>query len=335
MFGNLTLTSAGGYDFFVVKMDQKGKVIWAVSNGGKYDDHATDISGISKSGVYLTGSLKGTSTFGKYTITSKTQDMFVTRVDYLGRFIWAITGGGPGADTGLAVAQVVKEAYVLGRFQRSAAMGNHKLAGKGSNDLFVARLNLKNLDGGIFNANTFMWALPLVDSGGDNSGRIAAGGDGRATLLATMDGDVQFAGKQFKGKGKGDLLHARLNDDGTLYSYQWTGGSGDDIGTAIVKDFGKDEMIAAGHFRSPQLPLGSTALKSSGSDKLWVAGIDYKGFYNNARSDGAGGAVRVNAIGRYGHWLGVAESFTGRPTLGGVKLDKSTGTDAYLALFSW
>src|SRR5438270_12385982 len=45
VFGDITLTSTGGYDIFVVKYDSSGKVLWANQAGGSnFDDDGLDMA---------------------------------------------------------------------------------------------------------------------------------------------------------------------------------------------------------------------------------------------------------------------------------------------------
>src|SRR5437764_11653492 len=55
VFGDVTLTSTGGYDIFVAKYDSTGKVLWANQAGGSnFDDHGLAIALDGAGNCYVT-----------------------------------------------------------------------------------------------------------------------------------------------------------------------------------------------------------------------------------------------------------------------------------------
>src|SRR5674476_671097 len=72
--GTYNLTSAGGYDIFISKLDASGNFVWAKNMGGASDDRGTSIAVDASGNVYTTGSFRGTADFdpgaGTYNLTS-------------------------------------------------------------------------------------------------------------------------------------------------------------------------------------------------------------------------------------------------------------------------
>ncbi|MEO8086805.1 MAG: T9SS type A sorting domain-containing protein [Bacteroidota bacterium] len=82
-FSNITLTSAGLADIFIVKYDASGNVLWATSAGGTDDDDCRGISTDAGGNVFVTGIFYSPSiTFGSTTLTNTGFiHMFVAKLD--------------------------------------------------------------------------------------------------------------------------------------------------------------------------------------------------------------------------------------------------------------
>ena len=81
-FGNTTLTSSGGYDIFLAKLDNNGNWLWVQRAGGTSDDRGNSIAIYSSGNTFLTGYFKETAYFGSISLTSNNnnQDIFIAKV---------------------------------------------------------------------------------------------------------------------------------------------------------------------------------------------------------------------------------------------------------------
>jgi len=68
-FGDITLTSSGGMDIFVCKLDNAGNFLWA-KNSGDYEDSGFGIAVDNDGNQHVTGYFSGTASFGTTTLTS-------------------------------------------------------------------------------------------------------------------------------------------------------------------------------------------------------------------------------------------------------------------------
>ncbi len=64
VFGSLMLTSAGGTDVFVAKLDTSGNWLWAVRAGGADYEHGYGIHTTSGGVSYITGYFQDSADFG-------------------------------------------------------------------------------------------------------------------------------------------------------------------------------------------------------------------------------------------------------------------------------
>ena len=100
--GVFNLTSCANGDAFISKLDKDGNFVWAKSMFGLTTDAMTYVSAIAldfSGNVYTTGVFIGTADFNPgaeaFNITaSGGMDIFISKLDSLGNFLWAKTMGG-------------------------------------------------------------------------------------------------------------------------------------------------------------------------------------------------------------------------------------------------
>ena len=79
-FGATNLTSSGGIDIFVAKLNTSGAWQWAVQAGGALTDTGNSIAVDSSGNCYITGRFSGTVSFGATNLTSSGGiDIFVAK----------------------------------------------------------------------------------------------------------------------------------------------------------------------------------------------------------------------------------------------------------------
>ena len=142
-FGTTTLTSGGGEDAFVARIDPTGAWTWATRAGGADFEFPEAVHALADGAAIVVGSFGGTATFGTTTLTSAgSSDAFVARIDPTGTWTWATRAGGADGDSALGVRALVDgAAIVVGRFNDTATFGTTSLTSAGSSDAFVARID--------------------------------------------------------------------------------------------------------------------------------------------------------------------------------------------------
>lgn len=153
--GIANLTSSGGIDIFISKLDSNGNFSWAKRIGGIDDEFALDMTRDSNGNLYLTGYFEGTVDFdpsiGTFNLTSTGtySDTFVTKLDSNGNYVWAKRLGGD-ASSGKGIT-VDNNGYVYttgyyeatADFNPSSAVNSSTSAG--SDDIFISKLNLNQV----------------------------------------------------------------------------------------------------------------------------------------------------------------------------------------------
>ena len=143
-FGATTLTATQwSDDAFVAGLNKDGKYLWATPAMGSFGSWGSSIVLDGAGNGYVTGTFGEKAVFGATTLTPRgNEDVFVAHIDQVGRFLWARSAGGSGADTvshGVALDSA-GGVLVTGYFKGSPEFGSTTLSARGVRDMFVAKL---------------------------------------------------------------------------------------------------------------------------------------------------------------------------------------------------
>ena len=105
MAGFTNSFGADGFDYWVLRLDASGGVVWQKTYGGTGDDKASSIQWTSDGGYVVAGS---TTSFG-----AGGSDAWVLRVDTNGISVWQNTYGRAGDDTASSVRQTSDGGYIV------------------------------------------------------------------------------------------------------------------------------------------------------------------------------------------------------------------------------
>jgi hypothetical protein len=163
---NLTSTGEGG-DTYILKLDMNGNFVWAkqisgIGIGTNGQAISLDVSG----NVYVTGWFMGTADFdpgaGTYNLTSiGARDIFISKLNTSGNFVWAKQIGGTGQGYALSIAidalgNVLTTGSLYGTADFDPGTGTYNLTSVGGNDIFISELNA---------SGNFVWAIRIGTSG--------------------------------------------------------------------------------------------------------------------------------------------------------------------------
>jgi len=171
-FGDTALTSAGGWDTVVWKLNARGTTLWAVRGGGTGNEylHAVAVDGAGS--VVAAGKVYSSSaTFGGVALTSASKGL-VWKTSAEGTTLWAVRGGGTNTNdklVGVAVAgagAVVAAGYFYGSL---ATFGGEVLTNAGSYDAVLWKVSAEG---------TTLWAMRGGGTGDDQLQAVAADGAG-------------------------------------------------------------------------------------------------------------------------------------------------------------
>ena len=276
-----TLISVGLNDFFAMKFDSLGNILWANSGGGSGNDIALAIACDVDGNTNITGSFEDYMDFGPNNslLSLGKGDMFVAQYDSLGNFYWATGGGSNGEDAGTAIgADLTGNVFVTGFFNSTATFQNGSIASTGGMNMFIAKYNPYGFQQYIqpVNCNT-----DIVPNG------IGLDGSGNVYISGTFNGTAIFGNKTI----------TSTRDDGFVAAYDnnlninWLnkmGGPGNDAALGIVSD-PESNIFVTGVFTGNSDFSGSN-LTSEGNTDIFLAKYDAAGRLLWTERAGGGGA---------------------------------------------
>ncbi|MBV6473188.1 MAG: hypothetical protein JPMHGGIA_01461 [Saprospiraceae bacterium] len=275
------LTSAGGPDIFISKLDAKGNFVWAKKLGGRADDFGTSIKVDLSENVYVTGTFQETADFDPSSKTFELisvggTDLFISKLDANGNFVWAKNFGGSTRNFSTHSdldpnIELGKNAtiYIIGSFLSTVdfdpGVESKYLTSNGGFDIFILKLET--------NGN-FVWAKNF---GGikDEAGDLAIDTLGNIYLTGYFQGTVDFdpgvGNYSLTPKGISDIFISQLDTNGNFKWAKSIGGTGNDSGAWISVSSGN--IFITGYFEGTvdfNPPLSSN-LKAIGTYDIFIA----------------------------------------------------------------
>jgi len=308
--GTVNLTSAGSTDIFILKLDNNGNFIWAkaIGNTGIDSGRAIDVSGSGN--VYTTGTFEATVDFDPGTSTSNLTatsgtDIFVSKLDASGNFVWAKRMGGINFEGGESIALDASESvYTTGFFESTVdfdpGASTFILSTSGGDDIFISKLDV--------NGN-FVWAKKVGSSGQDISESIKIDGAGNSYITGAYDGTVDFdpGTGTFNLTGSTGFFNAfvlKLDINGNFSWAKSISGASNPYGTGIAVDAGGN-AFSIGEFSAItdfDPSAGTFNLTPTASNDGYILKLDPAGNFVWAQAIGGAGSqaprsINVNSLG--------------------------------------
>lgn len=301
--GTSILTSGGGDDIFITKFDPSGNLVWAKSMGDTLNEYGYSIGVDASGNVYTTGHFSGTVDFdggaGTTTVSSNgNEDIFVTKYDASGNFIWAKNMGGATSDFGRAMAVDANgNVFVTGYFDGTSDFdpnsGTVNLTSTGLYDIFVAKLDA--------NGN-FTWAKNFGSTTFDVGNSIVLDASGNVYTTGYFGGTADFdpgtGTANLTSTGANDIFISKLDGAGNFVWAKNMGGTSNDIGFSIAIDASGDIYSSGTFGGSADLDPGaaSFSLTSNGSNDIYISKISAAGNFIWAKGFGGTTADYVYGI---------------------------------------
>lgn len=228
--GTSTVVAAGVIDVFISKLDAAGNFIWGKSIGGSgayVQAHSikTDATG----NIYYVGEVQGIADFdpgaGVSTINGVNNDIYISKLDPAGNFLWAKKVGASNTESARAlVLDAAGNIYYTGSFTGTvdfdpgATTFNLSSPGTNKQDVFVSKL-----DG----SGNFIWAKNMGGTADDIGYAIAIDANNNVyttgSFSATADFDPGVAVVSFTAAASTDMFISKLDPTGNyIWAKQFT-----------------------------------------------------------------------------------------------------------------
>jgi len=301
------LTSIGSADIFITKFDASGNFLWAKQIGGIGDEFGSSIFLDASGNVYTTGGFSGTVDFDPSTgifnlISTGNFDVFISKLDAAGNFIWAKQMGGASSDRGKSLClDALGNIFIIGVFEETAdfdpGVGIFNLTSAGRFDVFISKLDA---------SGNFLWATKIGSSGinGDDGNSITLDAFGNVYTTGSFEGIVDFdpsinvfnLNSPFGGT---DIFILKLDNTGNFEFAKQLGGTSFDVGNSLKIDV-LGNVYTTGSFQGtadfdPGVALFNLT-STGGLADIFISKLDAAGNFVWAKKIGGTGFDTGNSI---------------------------------------
>ncbi len=318
------LTSAGGHDVFVVKLDPAGAAVWARRFGdAAIYQEGLDVAADAQGNVLVTGYFEGSITFGGTTLVSAgATDAFLVKLDPGGDVLWAKRFGSSGAQYGQSIGVDPQgNVALLADGFGSLDFGGGALVSAGNYDMFVARFDP---------SGAHLWSKRFGGASADVGQGLAVDPAGDVIFTGRSDAPLDFGGGALPAAGALDALVVKLDPLGSLIWDRRLGDGANQFGVDVAADLQGDVYVTGGF--EGTVSLGGGALSAQGAVDLFAGKLTSTGAHVWSKRYGAPGANPVVlglAAGAFGDVF-IAGQTDGAIDLGGGVLPAGGALDAFV-----
>lgn len=323
--GGGALSSMGGDDIFVAKIDDTGNNVWRKSFGDAQNQFGVGVAADTNGNAYITGTLQGSVNFGGSKLTSNgLADVFLVKLgpggahgwsksfgDALGQYVAAIAVDGSG--------NVVIVGYFAGTINFGAPTST--LTSAGGFDVFLAKFD---------SSGTPKWSQRFGDAKEQLASGIALDTAGNIVIVGSLSGTTDFGMGTLTSTGKEDVFVAKFDPSGTaVWTANFGGTNKDQFAGGVTVDSAGSISIAT--FFNDNIDFGGGKLTSAGANDVAVAKFDPTGVPLWSKSFGDLQNQTAAGIAAYDtQHLMFAGNFSGILNFGGGPMVNSGGQDAFL-----
>ncbi len=268
--GDIQDKKATDGDYWLLRLDEDGNLLWSRTYGGTNDDRAEKLIQTKDGGYVMVGYSR--SNDEDATTNEGLQDYWIVKVDTQGELEWEKNFGFAGIDRAYSVVETLEGGFFISGFMDVTASD-----GKGNEDGSRQGTRLSATEHGVGE----YWGIKLDDSGKMLWRRYFGGSnnDRSYDVLQTKEGDFLMVGSSESidfdvtdSKGSYDFWVLKVSADGDLIWQKSFGGSEADIAYAITETVDNNYIIV-GDARSAD----GSVTDAKGNADLWAIKINGDG----------------------------------------------------------
>jgi len=259
MGGYTSSDGAGGLDFYILKIDDFGSIIWENTVGGSSDDGAYSICGCSDGGFILVGYTESYGAGGS--------DVYIVKTDSWGDTLWTRTYGGIQDDIAHSVIEITG-GYMIAGCSKSFSSGDW--------DAYLIKID---------DYGDTIWT-ETYDDGDDEIARgvistwsdyILCGDKGTDMMLISIDSDGSMNWiNSYGGYGQQNAWGLDEAADGGYIMAGYTDGVGTDDDLILLKTDNWGDSLWARVFDNGDDDYGN-AVRTTSEDGFIIGGYTYSG----------------------------------------------------------
>ncbi|TNE50414.1 MAG: hypothetical protein EP343_08085 [Deltaproteobacteria bacterium] len=277
-FGSTSISTQGGGDIFVTKLDKSGNFTATTSLGGigSNYDYAYSIAQDSQGNFYIAGTFQGVMAVGSTTLTSQgaSNNVFVAKIDGSGNWLWAKSAGGSFSSSYAFGVNVdgTDNVYITGYYyaedKGNVVFGSLTFTGTNSSRMFVSKLD---------KAGAWMWTKDAGAKSNTCQGwGVAVDSSNNVFVTGRFYREATFGSVSLSTNGNNyDVFVAKLDNTGAWIWIKQAGGTSSDYGYGIDVDANGNAYVAGAIYSGST--FGSLTFSAGGSREAFVAKIDGNG----------------------------------------------------------
>lgn len=262
--GNKTTGTNGGFDYWVIKVDEKGQVVWDKNYGGNQDDFLLTAHLLENGNVILGGSSASNASGDKSQDSYGKTDYWLVVIDPEGNLVWEVTLGGE--DVEVMTSLNVENGIFIGGYSNSDVSGVKSTNSYGGYDYWMLKLN--EITGAV------EWDFTYGGAGDDYLVEVI-NHDHSSDVYVTGTSNSGATGvKNTLNEGANDFWVLQVDSKGELNWELNLGGTGNDLMTAAIQS--PEGSIIVGGYSNSDVSGNKTTSNNGGYD-YWIAKIDSTG----------------------------------------------------------
>ncbi|MDN3724698.1 T9SS type A sorting domain-containing protein [Aequorivita sp. SDUM287046] len=313
--GDKTENSRGGLDYWILKLNSSGNILWQKTYGGAQPEFDVYVVETFDGGYFAGGYSDSDISGDKTDPTNGQRDYWALKLDSSGNILWQNSIGGSLIDRPQAAFQTADGGFIIGGSSTSPISGDKTEQNQGGFDYWVAKLDT---NGNIQWQNTI---------GGNDS-------DTFRNMIQTADGGYLLGGysksnisgeKTENSQGDYDYWILKLDTNGNLVWQNTIGGSGIDYLRDLIQ-LADNTYMLAGYGNSNI--SGDKTENSNGGYDYWLVKLNVSGSIISQNSiggsaDESGPYIRPTAGGNFAMFC------SSDSNISGDKSENNRGLDDY------
>ncbi len=259
--GDKTVVGYGSTDFWIIKVDSLGNILWQKDYGGSDVEKLEKVSISNDGSIFCGGSSFSPISGTKSGVNYGGIDMWVIKLDSLGNLLWDVSLGGLWDEELYAITATTDGGCVCGGYSQSGISGNKTQNVFGLFDGWVVKLSQNGI---------IEWQIDLGTTSWDYLFDLIELPD--KTILCGLTGGGGASGnKTLTGNGGPDFWIVKLDSTGSIIDQYVYGGTGsDELHEMILTS---DNGLICGGLSNSPVSFDRTT-PSYGSYDAWIIKLD-------------------------------------------------------------